>query len=64
MTNIHIYKKCFNPINKDNDMKVFNYEMEIVSNNNILIIGKIVKNSTNLIIIMNINILVKLFLIL
>ena len=48
MTNIHIYKKCFNPINKDNDMKVFNYEMEIISNNNILIIGKIVKNSTNL----------------
>ena len=48
MTNIHIYRNCFNPIKKDNDMKVFNYQMEIVSNNNVLLIGKIVKNSTNL----------------
>ena len=47
MSNIHIYKRCFNPINSENDnMKIYHYEMEILSNIYIVIIGKIVKNST------------------
>ena len=47
MSNIHIHKRCFNPINSENDnMKIYHYEMEILSNIYIVIIGKIVKNST------------------
>ena len=46
MTNINIYKNCFNILNKKNEINIYNYEMEILSNNNYLITGKIVKNSS------------------
>jgi hypothetical protein len=46
MTNIKVYKNCFNIIK--NDIKQFNYEAEIIKNNNVFIIGKIVKNTVKL----------------
>ena len=48
MTNVRVYKSCFNNIFKRNDdFKNFNFEVEILLNNNIFLIGKIVKNLVN-----------------
>ena len=49
MTNVRVYKSCFNNIFKRNDdFKNFNFEVEILLNNNIFLIGKTVNNFSKL----------------
>ena len=49
MTNVRVYKRCFNNIFKRNDdFKNFNFEVEILLNNNIFLIGKTVNNFSKL----------------
>ena len=44
MTNVRVYKNCFNIFKNNNDITKFDFEVEILLNNNIFLIGKIVKN--------------------
>ena len=47
MTNVRVYKSCFNIYKNNDDIKKIDFEVEILLNNNIFLIGKIVKNLVN-----------------
>ncbi len=48
MTNVRVYKSCFNICKNNDDIKKIDFEVEILLNNNIFLIGKIVKNCSKL----------------